>query len=89
MKNERAVLAIIDAVIQLEATEREHYTIEGFRTDNTSLFKCRTCKREGWGLLALGNPVRHTSKCKHGEGAATGEEEYDSWNGIGQYPGAF
>lgn len=57
---ELAVRAMLDA----EEVARANYMVEGYRTDNTQLFKCKHCKQEGWGLLALAHPVQHSTGCK-------------------------
>ncbi len=76
---ERVVCTIIFA----EEAARENYTVEGYRTDDTRLFKCRYCFKEAWGVLALSNKVQHTPSCilsviEHA--MVDGEAEYLSWD---------
>jgi hypothetical protein len=46
-----------------EVAARENYELEGYRADGMTLFKCKHCRQEGWGKLALQSPVDHAPSC--------------------------
>lgn len=46
-----------------ETAARQDYEIEGYKTDGTALFKCKHCRQEAWGILALRSRVEHQPTC--------------------------
>lgn len=69
----------IHTIVQAEEQALEDFTVEGYRTNQTKLFKCRYCRREAWGVLALNTGVQHAPTCPLGSGAVPGDAEYESW----------